>query len=132
MCCIDSPGPTILEARITSSLFPDFLNQDPMIFSVLPWVSGRAGVEYISAVSRKLTPCSSAYSICSWPSASVFCCPQVMVPRQILLTLISEFGRVVYFICYFSLVKPAGLFIDSSMYLNITPAQWAGVNLFLF
>jgi hypothetical protein len=37
----------------------------------------------------------------------VFCCPKVMVPRQILLTFISVLGKVVYFIscCCFLKIK---------------------------
>ena len=54
----------------------------PTIVSVRPWVSFFGGTGYISAVSMKLMPLASAQSICAWPSLSVFCWPQVMVPRQ--------------------------------------------------
>ena len=45
-------------------------------------VSGRGATGYISAVSQNWTPRSSARSIWAWPSASLFCSPQVIVPRQ--------------------------------------------------
>jgi hypothetical protein len=54
-----------------------------MISSVRPTVSARTGLTgYISAVSQKVTPASSAMSAWAWPSASVFCVPQVIVPRH--------------------------------------------------
>ena len=34
------------------------------------------------ALAKKLTPASNAADSCSWASASVFCTPNVMVPRQ--------------------------------------------------
>jgi hypothetical protein len=77
------PRPAILVASTTLSRAPGReANQLPMIRSVEPCVSGLGGTAYISAVSKKLTPRSSAKSICAWPSASVFCWPQVMVPRH--------------------------------------------------
>ena len=47
------------------------------------------GDEYISAVSMKLTPRSSAVSSWAKPSASLFCSPQVIDPRQMTLTSMS-------------------------------------------
>src|SRR5579862_1452633 len=81
------PGPAIFDATMTLARFALFFpSQLPRIFSVAPCVFCAGGIGYISAVSMKLMPRSSAHSICAWPSASVFCSPQVMVPRQISLT----------------------------------------------
>jgi hypothetical protein len=61
--------------------------QLPRYSSVRPSVSARVGVTgYISAVSMKLMPWSSARSIWAWASASLFCDPQVIVPRHTALT----------------------------------------------
>ena len=61
-----------------------------MVSSVLPCVSASVGTGYISAVSMKLMPYSStAISSCCTPSSSVFCLPQVMVPKQTSLTMRS-------------------------------------------
>jgi hypothetical protein len=61
------PGPVILVAITRSSRRPVRAIQSPMISSVRPTVSARTGlVGYISAVSRKSTPRSSAMSICAW------------------------------------------------------------------
>ena len=49
-------GPAIFVAITNSDLFPDFLSQFPIYFSVLPSVSSRAAIGYISAVSIKLIP----------------------------------------------------------------------------
>src|SRR4029453_12611547 len=54
----------------------------PRIVSVEPWVSLRGGTGYISAVSMKFIPFLSAHAICECASLSVFCSPQVIVPRQ--------------------------------------------------
>ena len=61
-------------------------NQRPMMVSVAPQVSARAGTAYISAVSKKSTPRSSARSMMAKASASPTCSPNVMVPRQMGLT----------------------------------------------
>ena len=56
-------GPATLVASTTFSRAPGRLaNQWPMIRSVAPKVSRRAGTEYISAVSMTLTPRASAWS----------------------------------------------------------------------
>src|SRR5258706_5627713 len=81
------PGPAIFEATTMPWRFALFLpSQLPRIFSVAPCVFCAGGTGYISAVSMKLIPRSSAQSICACPSASLFCSPQVMVPRQMSLT----------------------------------------------
>ena len=50
-------GPATLVANTTFCLTPGlFANQLPKMLSVEPQVSAFAGTEYISAVSRKLTP----------------------------------------------------------------------------
>jgi hypothetical protein len=46
----------------------------------------RGGTGYISAVSMKLMPRSSAHAICECASLSLFCSPQVIVPRQMSVT----------------------------------------------
>ena len=46
-------------------------SQRPMIVSVAPKVSARGGTEYISAVSMKLMPRSSARSRIAWASGFV-------------------------------------------------------------
>ena len=43
MCFVYSPGPATLEAKMTLSRFPVFLNHDPMIRSVSPCVFALAG-----------------------------------------------------------------------------------------
>ena len=78
--------PDTLEAMTMRSRPPRALSQVPMIRSVEPWVSALGGMEYISAVSMKLMPRPIAMSSWAWPSASVFCWPQVMVPRQMDVT----------------------------------------------
>ena len=77
--------PATFVARTTSSRGRD-LSQLPTISDVRPWVSGAGFTGYISAVSRKFTPRSNAASSCRCPSASVFCCPNVIVPRHTSLT----------------------------------------------
>jgi hypothetical protein len=74
-------------------LFFRFLNQVPRIFQVL--VGFTCGTEYISAVSKKLTP----FQVHN-PFVHVLCIllTKVIVPKHILLTFISVLGRVVYFI----------------------------------
>jgi hypothetical protein len=57
-----------------------------MMVSVEPQVSARAGTEYISAVSMKLTPRSSERSRMAWEVFSSTCSPKVMVPRQMGVT----------------------------------------------
>lgn len=90
------PGPDTLVASMT--LLRSRLDSHPaMIRSVSPWVCALVGTGYISAVSRKFTPYSSnATSSCSTPSASVFCCPHVIVPRHTLDTSRSEEPSFVY------------------------------------
>ena len=91
------PSPETLVAMITSSRRPDFSIQPPMIRSVSPCVSFDSGVVgYISAVSMKLMPWSSAMSICACPSAAVFCVPQVMEPRHNALTFRSGAAKQYY------------------------------------
>ena len=51
------------------------------------------GTGYISAVSMKLTPCATAKSSCTCASASLFCSPQVIVPRQTSETSRSVLGN---------------------------------------
>lgn len=80
-------GPAIFVASTTCARADGlFSNQLPMIFSVALKVSARAGTEYISAVSMKLTPRSSALSrmLCAMDSST--CSPKVMVPRQMGVT----------------------------------------------
>ena len=65
-------GPATLVASTSFSRMPGCLaNQLPMMVSVAPKVSLRAGTEYISAVSMKLMPRSSARSRMAWASACV-------------------------------------------------------------
>ena len=86
-----SDAPQIFEARTTSSRRPRFLSQAPIVSSVFPCVSASVGTGYISAVSKKFRPYSSkAQSNCCTPSSSVFCLPQVIVPRHTSLTTRSE------------------------------------------
>ena len=73
-------------STMTLLRWPVLANHSPMMVSVRKDVSGLAGTAYISAVSKKLIPCSSAISIWAWPSSAVFWLPQVMVPRQRALT----------------------------------------------
>jgi hypothetical protein len=54
--------------------------------SVVPKVSARGGTEYISAVSMKLMPRSTARSRMACASRSFTCSPKVMVPRQMGVT----------------------------------------------
>ncbi len=75
--------PLTLVASTILSRPPRAASQLPTMRSVEPCVSALGGIEYISAVSRKLIPASTARSIWAWPSASVFCWPKVIVPRQI-------------------------------------------------
>jgi len=79
-------APLTFVAMISRSRPPRDFSQLPMISSVRPCVSRFGGTGYISAASSMVTPRSTAKSIWAWPSASVFCSPQVMVPRQIRLT----------------------------------------------
>lgn len=51
-------------------------------YAMVSLVSARAGTAYISAVSRKFTPRSTARSRMAWALASSTCSPKVMVPRQ--------------------------------------------------
>ena len=73
---------TFVASTILSRL-PRAASHLPTMRSVDPCVSAFGGIEYISAVSRKLIPASIARSIWACPSASVFCWPKVIVPRQI-------------------------------------------------
>src|SRR5690606_17697271 len=91
------PGPATLVA-MTSLSRSLRASQRPRYSSVRPWVSARGGTGYISAVSMKLMPRSMARSSCAWASASVFCSPQVMVPRHTVDTSRSVPGSVRYFI----------------------------------
>ena len=50
---------------------------------------GAGGTGYISAVSMKLIPAALALAIWAKASCSLFCSPQVMVPRQRALTFRS-------------------------------------------
>ena len=76
-------GPATLVATTSWSRAPGRrANQLPMMVSVAPKVSARAGTEYISAASRKLTPRSRERSRIEWAVASSTCSPKVMVPRQ--------------------------------------------------
>ena len=80
-------GPATLVASTTFWRTPGcFANQLPRMVSVAPQVSARAGTAYISAVSMKLTPRSSARFRMAWAPASSTCSPKVMVPRQIGVT----------------------------------------------
>jgi len=80
-------GPATLVASTSFWRAPGFLaNQLPMMVSVAPKVSARAGTEYISAVSMKLTPRASEWLRMAWESASLTCSPNVMVPRQMGVT----------------------------------------------
>jgi hypothetical protein len=80
-------GPATLVASTTFWRTPGFFaNQLPMMVSVAPQVSARAGTAYISAVSMKLTPRSSERFRIAWALASSTCSPKVMVPRQIGVT----------------------------------------------
>ena len=63
-----------------------------------PCVSARGGAGYISAVSTKFTPAATARSSCACASASLFCSPHVIVPRQTSETTRSVPGKVVRFI----------------------------------
>jgi hypothetical protein len=58
----------------------------PMMVSVAPKVSRRAGTAYISAVSMKLMPPRRARGRGSRARGSSTCSPKVMVPRQMGLT----------------------------------------------
>src|SRR5574343_923248 len=71
-------------------------NQRPTMLSDAPQVSRRGGTAYISAVSKKLMPCSMARSSWAWASASAVCSPKVIVPRQISGTVkwLRPSGRV--------------------------------------
>ena len=72
---------------------------EPMNSSVRPTVSARTGFTgYISAVSMKVMPWSSAMSIWRCASASSVWLPQVMVPRQISVTSMPVRPSVVVFI----------------------------------
>ncbi|MNJ78462.1 hypothetical protein D3C77_762220 [compost metagenome] len=64
-----------------------------MMVSVAPQVSAFGGTGYISAVSMKLMPAAWARRICSKPSASLFCSPQVMLPSASALTWMSVLPR---------------------------------------
>jgi hypothetical protein len=76
-------GPATLVASTIRSRMPGRLaSQLPMMVSVAPKVSARAGTEYISAVSRKFTPRSTERSRMACDVASSTCSPKVMVPRQ--------------------------------------------------
>jgi hypothetical protein len=80
-------GPATLVASTIFSRMPGRLaSQLPMMVSVAPKVSARAGTEYISAVSRKFTPRSSERSRMACDPASSTCSPKVMVPRQMGVT----------------------------------------------
>jgi hypothetical protein len=80
-------GPATLEASTSFWRTPGFLaNQWPMMVSVAPNVSARAGTAYISAVSMKFTPRSSERLRMSCDCASLTCSPKVMVPRQMGVT----------------------------------------------
>ena len=59
-----------------------------------PASSAFGGTGYISAVSMKLMPASSAQSSCACASASLFCSPQVIVPRHTSETSRSVPGNV--------------------------------------
>jgi hypothetical protein len=83
------PSPECFVATTQASRRPPRANQSPTISSLSPTVSAATGFTgYISAVSRKSTPASSARSICAWASAREVCVPKVMVPRQSSLTSI--------------------------------------------
>jgi len=80
-------GPATLVASTSFWRAPGFFsNQLPMMVSVAPQVSARAGTAYISAVSMKLMPASSERLRMVWASASWTCSPKVMVPRQMGVT----------------------------------------------
>ena len=84
---IPRDGPATLVATVSFCRAPGFLaNQLPMMVSVAPKVSLRAGTAYISAVSRKSTPRSSERLRMVWAVASFTCSPKVMVPRQMGVT----------------------------------------------
>ena len=92
-------GPATLVASTTFWRAPGFLaNQLPMMVSVAPQVSARAGTAYISAVSMKLTPRSSERSRMAWALASSTCSPKVMVPRQMGVTCRSLWPSWMVFI----------------------------------
>ena len=76
-------GPATLVARVTRWRMPGrWRSQRPMKVSVAPAVAALGGTGYISAVSRKVTPRSTARSSMACASASPTCSPKVMVPRQ--------------------------------------------------
>ena len=80
-------GPATLVASTTFCRAPGFFaNQLPMMVSVAPQVSARAGTAYISAVSTKLTPRSSERLRMACEVASSTCSPKVIVPRQMGVT----------------------------------------------
>ena len=87
-------GPATLLASVSFSRTPGRdLNQRPMMVSVAPKVASRAGTAYISAVSKKSTPRSTALSMMRWAWASSTCSPNVMVPRQMGLTRRASWRR---------------------------------------
>ena len=69
-----------------------------MCDSVRPCVVAFGGTGYISAVSMKVMPSPTAWSSCACASASLFCWPQVMLPRQTSETSSWVPGKVRYFI----------------------------------
>src|SRR6185436_1337271 len=100
------PGPAILVA-MTSPSRPRFASQPPRMLSVRPCVVGLGGTGYISAVSMKLTPRSTARSSCACASASLFCSPQVIVPRHASETSRDVPGSVLRFMRFSSRGNPA-------------------------
>lgn len=117
----------ILLARMTLSRCLVLSNQVPMNRSVSPCLSLSGGDGYISAVSQKLTPSLSAISIWACASALVFCCPQVIVPRQILDT----FHRIavtlyIAFDCPFSFLL---WIVRLDNYISCIPVTPGGVTL---
>ncbi len=80
-------GPATLVAMTSCPRRPGrAASQRPMMASVAPQVSRRAGTAYISAVSMKFTPRSTARSRMAWAVGSSTCSPKVMVPRQMGVT----------------------------------------------
>src|SRR5690606_29378927 len=86
----------ILLARMTLLRCLVLLNHVPIKRSVSPCLSLSGGDGYISAVSQKFTPALSAMSICACASLSLFCCPHVIVPKQIFETFSLSCGSVWY------------------------------------
>src|SRR3569832_1080930 len=93
-------GPATFVASTIFCRMPGFRSsQRPMIVSVAPYVSLRAGTAYISAVSMKLMPRSTAWLRMPCADASSTCSPKVIVPRQIGVTRRSLFPNWTLCIC---------------------------------